>query len=426
MTCGGCHGQALVDFGGSIHGKSHTRGNRDAAICTDCHGWHIIEWAGGRVPPGSARVIPDTCSRCHANETLSRRHGLDTKKIGSYRESFHGIALRYGDTTVANCASCHGYHRILPSSDPASAIHKSNLARTCGICHPGAGDLLAKGSIHVQPSASQDALVFYIRILYIVLIVGMISGLIALIIIDLRSMLRRRSAFSNVNREAAGRTFERLTLNERIQHFVLAGSFMLLVVTGAPVFLYDSWLFHMIISSDALFRLRGGIHKIAALVLVALAIYHLLYIIFSPRGRREALLMIPRVKDFKDFADLVRFNLGFKDAAPRFGRYNLIHKFEYLAVAWGSLVMILTGFMLWLNVQFTVLLPKWTLDTARAVHGYEATLAFLVIVIWHFYNVHLNPEVFPMSRVWIDGKISEEVMKARHPLEYEELTARGP
>jgi len=72
-----------------------------------------------------------------------------------------------------------------------------------------------------------------------------------------------------------------------------------------------------------------------------------------------------------------------------------------------------------------ILFPKWALEMSRVIHGYEAILAFLAIVIWHFYNVHLNPEVFPMSRVWIHGRITLEDLKAHHPLEYEGMIERG-
>lgn len=71
-----------------------------------------------------------------------------------------------------------------------------------------------------------------------------------------------------------------------------------------------------------------------------------------------------------------------------------------------------------------ILVPKWAVDVAQIVHSYEALLAFLAILIWHLYHVHLNPEVFPMSRVWLTGKISEQELKEHHPLEYERLKSK--
>ena len=108
-------------------------------------------------------------------------------------------------------------------------------------------------------------------------------------------------------------------------------------------------------------------------------------------------------------------------AEPEFGRYNFIEKFEYLGVAWGSLIMIASGFFMW-NVELSLrLFPLWVHDIFIIVHGYEAILAFLTIIIWHMYNVHFNPEVFPMSRVWLNGRITGHELRTLHPLEYEAI-----
>jgi len=67
------------------------------------------------------------------------------------------------------------------------------------------------------------------------------------------------------------------------------------------------------------------------------------------------------------------------------------------------------------------LFPKYVFDVFVAIHSYEAILAFLAIIIWHMYNVHFAPAAFPMSKVWLTGKISREQMMREHPLEYEAL-----
>jgi len=224
--------------------------------------------------------------------------------------------------------------------------------------------------------------------------------------------------------EGTQRTFERLTLNERIQHIVLVVSFMLLVITGAPLFLYKWAFFHTIMPTEMFFHIRSTLHRAAAVMLIVLVLYHMGYILFTRRGRSELKEFLPRIKDLRDFFHLIKYNLGFAKEGPRFGRYNIIHKFEYWAVGWGSCMMIVTGFILWFEVQAMIWLPKWILDVTRVIHGYEAILAFLTIIIWHFYNVHFNPDVFPMSKLWLNGKLTEEEMKKYHPLEYEELMER--
>ena len=94
-------------------------------------------------------------------------------------------------------------------------------------------------------------------------------------------------------------------------------------------------------------------------------------------------------------------------------------------MAWGSFVMIFSGFFMW-NVELSLrLFPLWVHDIFVIVHGYEAMLAFLAVIIWHMYNVHLNPEVFPMSKVWLNGKITGHELRTLHPLEYRKIVAEG-
>jgi hypothetical protein len=68
--------------------------------------------------------------------------------------------------------------------------------------------------------------------------------------------------------------------------------------------------------------------------------------------------------------------------------------------------------------------PKFVLDIAHEMHSDEALLATLAIVIWHFYNVHFNPDRFPGTLMWWHGEISEHEIKEEHPLEYEEIMAK--
>ena len=83
--------------------------------------------------------------------------------------------------------------------------------------------------------------------------------------------------------------------------------------------------------------------------------------------------------------------------------------------------MIVSGFFLWASNLSFRLFPLWVYDIFQIIHSYEAILAFLAIIIWHLYNVHLTPDVFPMSRVWLDGKISGHDLRMHHPLEYEAI-----
>lgn len=221
------------------------------------------------------------------------------------------------------------------------------------------------------------------------------------------------------------RHFERFSLNRRIQHIVLMFSFTLLVITGLPVRYSNSPVSAMIIKMLGGFTARAVLHRVGAVMLIALAIYHVVHTALSREGRYEFRALLPRWKDFTDLFQMLKFFFMFAQSKPKFDRYNYIEKFEYFAVGWGTVVMILTGLILWFEERSIVFLPLWAIDIARVVHSWEALLAFLTILIWHMYHVHLKPGHFPMDRVWIDGKISEEDMKRNHPLEYERIVSRA-
>ena len=106
---------------------------REALSCTDCHGEHRILSPQERNSPVFTTNLPTlTYSRCHGDVQLATKFGIDPETVPTYEDSYHGLALREGRATVASCASCHGIHDILPSSDSRSYIAKQNLAQTCG------------------------------------------------------------------------------------------------------------------------------------------------------------------------------------------------------------------------------------------------------------------------------------------------------
>ncbi len=182
QTCGSCHPDITKQFTESIHGTLAARGRTDSPTCTTCHGIHGIK---AKVDPDSPvnekRIALTTCPQCHAAERISKEYKLTNLAVKSYYDSFHGLSYQGGDTFSANCASCHGVHDIRPSSDPQSMIHKDNLQKTCGNCHPGASENFARGKMHVVTSTTGgeigDRIVGWVKIIYILLIVGVIGGL---------------------------------------------------------------------------------------------------------------------------------------------------------------------------------------------------------------------------------------------------------
>ena len=135
---GKCHDAISKEYQQSIHGQAIAQGNWQAPVCTDCHGIHSIKSHLDPTSPVAAQNLAQaTCARCHEGMRLSQEFGVEGRRETTYLASYHGLAARGGSQVVANCASCHGVHNILPSSDPRSTINRANLAQTCGQCHPG-------------------------------------------------------------------------------------------------------------------------------------------------------------------------------------------------------------------------------------------------------------------------------------------------
>jgi nitrate/TMAO reductase-like tetraheme cytochrome c subunit len=148
-TCGKCHGTESNEFMQSIHGQAIVRGVSRSPVCTDCHGIHSINTAFDHATStASTAVATDSCAKCHEGVTLTQEFGVAGGRVSSYKDSYHGLASQLGSKVVANCASCHGVHNILPSSDSRSMISANNLQQTCGQCHVGASANFTKGKIH--------------------------------------------------------------------------------------------------------------------------------------------------------------------------------------------------------------------------------------------------------------------------------------
>jgi hypothetical protein len=182
QTCGSCHAEITEQFSRSIHGILAARGRSDSPTCTTCHGIHGIK---AKVDPESRvnekRIALTTCPQCHAAERISKKFGITKTHVKSYYDSFHGLSYRGGDTYSANCASCHGVHDIRPSADPKSMVHKDNLQKTCGNCHPGASANFVTGKVHTIASITGEDLsekvAGWIRVVYMFLIAGVVGGL---------------------------------------------------------------------------------------------------------------------------------------------------------------------------------------------------------------------------------------------------------
>lgn len=412
-TCGQCHADIQDTYEQSIHGRALAHGNTDSPDCVDCHGEHEIRDSAdpaSRVYP--AHISQTTCVWCHESELIVSRYDLPGQRLSTYADSYHGLADRTGSTTVANCASCHGIHSIRPSDDPTSSIHPDNLPTTCGQCHPGASRNVARGPVHTAPGTEggEHAAVYYIRHIYILLILVVIGAMAAH---NGGDFLKKFS----LPRLPHGRDHLRFTVNERLQHGIMALSFITLAYSGFALKFPQEWWVAPLVWVDAAEEGRRLIHRIAAVIMVTICLYHLVYIALSRRGRQQLRAMLPRGRDLRDLGQMLLFYANRRDQGPAFGRFSYIEKIEYWALIWGSVIMTLTGFALWFDNLSLRFLPKWALDVATTIHYYEAWLATLAIVFWHFYWVIFNPQVYPMSLVWLTGRMSTEAMEHEHPRE---------
>jgi hypothetical protein len=66
--------------------------------------------------------------------------------------------------------------------------------------------------------------------------------------------------------------------------------------------------------------------------------------------------------------------------------------------------MAVTGVALWAHNLMLEYYPKWVMDVATAIHYYEAILATLAIVVWHFYAVIFDPDVYPLKWTVLTGR----------------------
>jgi formate dehydrogenase subunit gamma len=242
---------------------------------------------------------------------------------------------------------------------------------------------------------------------------------------DLRDRLALEKKQNIKEAVSSGEVFYRFGVNIRAQHFVLAVSMVLLILSGLPIRFHESVVFKFLIF------LLGGIHnstflhRMGAGGLMIICVWHMGWLAFTRSGREDFIALLPKPKDFFDVIQNMKYFLRLSDQKARFDRFSYIEKFDYWAVYWGVVVMVGSGLLLWFQDVTLQFLPKFILDIAKEMHRDEALLATLAIIIWHMYNAHLNPHKFPGTLVIWNGLMTKEEMLDEHPVEYEKRAARA-
>jgi len=403
-TCGQCHEQEAEDFWDSIHGEFVARGDTHSPVCTDCHGEHgILQLKDPRSNVSPYRVAESTCSPCHETARINEVYDAPLGETVEFVDSFHGLKSRSGDSSVANCASCHGAHKVLPSTNPASSVHRDNLQHTCGECHEGITAEMAQRSVHAVDEAGGWPDI--VRKIYIFLIVGVIGGMIAYVSLDF---------WRGTRRLLHGPQVRRMDGNAIFQHTTLMISFTVLVITGFALRYSEATIFTWMFGWAGGFGVRGVIHRVAAVVFLISTLWHFVYL-FRPNGRKFLSGMATGMRDVREVSQAVSYNLGKRKEHPKFGRFSFVEKAEYWALVWGTVVMILTGLLLWFKNDAIGLVSREFVEVMRVIHLYEAWLATLAILVWHMYGVIFKPGVFPGNPSWITGKMPLEMYEEEHP-----------
>jgi len=211
-----------------------------------------------------------------------------------------------------------------------------------------------------------------------------------------------------------------------IQHFLTFLTFLILAATGLTLHFADLWWAPYVMS------LFGGpdtarfIHRFSAALMVIASAYHLSTLIggtvhkFMKKKFNLKRTQIPTLKDLQDVTHDIKYFLGKEPYRPKMHKFMYKQKLHYLAIIWGTFVLITAGTTLLFPELMATIWPnpQFAQDLARLMHADEAIMAITVIVFWHWSNVHLVPGRFPLQWSFLTGKITREHQIEEHFLEY--------
>jgi cytochrome b subunit of formate dehydrogenase len=399
-TCGQCHTKEASEYADSVHGRAVAHGIKDSPTCTSCHDEHLIlRHSDSRSPVNPANLSSRGCAQCHRNPEMAAKYGLPPDVVRSYDDSYHGWALKRGGRAAAVCFDCHGVHAIGSPLDPKSATHKNNVVATCGRCHANANPTFAASYSHLAARGKRMphdiARIIYLWLLALVL-GGMFLHNLLLYLHDLRTHYRA------TRREAAVR---RMSVFDVWLHVALLLTFLTLALTGFALRFPDAWWSELLTKIGLSEEVRKTLHRAMAIGLVVTSVAHLVQVAATRRGRLFIRAMFPRLRDLGDAAGTMGHALGRSTKEPRYDAFDYTQKAEYWALIWGTIVMSLTGFVLWFPTMATRWVPAWAVRVCETIHFYEAILAITAILIWHLFFVVFKRGTYPMSWTWITGRM---------------------
>ena len=227
-----------------------------------------------------------------------------------------------------------------------------------------------------------------------------------------------------------------------IQHLLIFITFLLLVLTGLPIYFSDVFWAPVVISFFGGIDTARLIHRIAGFTMMFAAAYHIITIVAGTMRKifnhefDYKRTQIPRPKDFYDLIHDLKYFLGIEPYRPKMEKFMYKQKLHYLAIMWGTLVLIAAGSaLLFPDIMAKLisgtlgnLLPQGVLGEesyssffqalARLMHADEAVMALIVVAFWHWTNVHFVPGRFPVQWAFLTGRITREHQIEEHFLEY--------
>jgi len=421
--CGKCHAEQRELYFTSVHGQEVLKGNKNAAVCSDCHTTHNIK----RPHEASGRLaITEQCGTCHED------------KPESYLGTYHGKVTKLGYAQTAKCYDCHGSHQIKRVDDPTSRMHPNNRLQTCRNCHKDA----TEGYISFEPhGTTHDFKKFPQMWIASKFMIGLLLGTFAFF--WLHSLLwfyreyqdrkhgKDRPHILTDEALPRGKTHvRRFGRWWRLAHLVGALSIMTLALTGLTVFFADSSWAPVVMNLLGGFKTAGLLHRAGAIGFMSVFFIHLIYFAvhigrnlstfewFGPKS------LVPNWQDLKDIVSMFQWFFGLAPR-PTLDRFTYWEKFDYWAPFWGMTIIGLSGIMMWFPSQTASFLPGWVFNVASIVHGEEAILAVVFLFTVHFFNNHFRPDKFPQDITMFTGKVPLEIYMHEHRREYDRMVASG-
>ena len=416
-TCGECHKVISEEYEQSIHWIRAKKGVRESPVCTGCHCEHGVEQINQINKRDEIRKIQEqTCIRCHEGNFYSEKFGKNGGQAREYQDSYHGLAVMRGDLEAAMCIDCHGVHKILPKNHPESTVNEKNVTSTCRKCHEDATTVFANSYSHKTMSEEARRIESIVQNIYFWLIIAVIGSMILHNLLIFISETRKKR-----KREKNLVSIPRFTQNEIIQHILLLLSFITLAITGFALKFPESWWAEGLTSLGMSETIRQNTHRVAAVLIMVVGVYHIIYLFATNRGRDVLKNLIPKFKDIQQVGENLSYYLGINKSHPEFDNYDYTEKAEYWALIWGTLIMGLTGLILWFPTFVGDWAPVWLIKVCETIHFYEAILATLAILVWHWFFVIVHPREYPMSFTWIDGNITLEKYRYHHESHFKKV-----